>query len=47
LSFLLFVDVHGDGGAWAPLIRSRTAQNCDLIVNIGDMLSPCRGCAEK
>ena len=39
LSFLLFVDVHGDGGAWAPLIRSPFAENCDLIVNIGDMLS--------
>ena len=43
LSFLVFVDVHGNGGTWQSLIRSRTVQNCDLIVNIGDMISNSTG----
>ena len=43
LSFLVFSDIHCDGYAWQSLLQSKTAQNCDLIVNIGDMLSNSTG----
>ena len=39
LTFLAFVDVHGNGGIWGELIGSQIVQNCDLIVNIGDMIT--------
>ena len=39
LTFLAFVDVHGNGGIWRELLGSQIVQNCDLIVNIGDMIT--------
>ena len=43
LSFLVFSDVHSNGHAWKSLLHSKLMQDCDLIVNIGDMLSNSTG----
>jgi len=39
LTFAVFTDVHGDGGLWKELIDTRLLRECDLIVNLGDMVS--------
>ena len=44
LSFLVLCDIHFDGGAWKELLDSPFIRNnCDLLVNLGDMISNSTG----